>query len=139
MTNEVLFGNQIGIRETPPGQDRPAGTVGVRCILMLAAVTKTSRHGVMSIVNDAVMVLGGWISGHELYGNMVTVFKFELAPKVLPALAERLDAAAIRLDDASRAAIAEAGETAEEIPCALNVTFIHDEPDVKREVPAVPG
>lgn len=108
-------------------------------ILMLAAVTKTNRHAVMAIVNDAVMALGGWIAGHELYGNMVTVFKFDLAPKVLPALAERLDATEIRLDAASRAAIAEAGETAAEVPCSLNVTFIHDEPDMRREVPAVPG
>ena len=108
-------------------------------ILMLAAVTKTNRPAVMAIVNDTVMALGGWITVHNLYGNMVAVFHFELAPGKLAALAERLDAEAIRLDDASRAAIAGPDQTAEGIPCALNVTFIHDEPDVKREVPAVPG
>ena len=49
----------------------------------------------------------------------------------------------IALDDDSATKLNDlgAGERSgdEEVGLTLNVTFIHDEPDLRREVPAVPG
>ncbi len=111
----------------------------MRSILMLAAVTRANRHAVMGLVNDAIMGLGGWVDGHSLYGNMVTVFRFEVDAARLRELETRLDDAAVHLDDASREALAGADPARGDMRCALNVTFVHNEPDVKRPVPAVPG
>ena len=109
-------------------------------ILMLAAVTKINRHAAMALVNDLVVELGGWISGHTLYGNMAAAFHSNLPPARLADFSARLDAAQIRLDESGAAGIdAAARSGSEECRLSLNITFIHGEPDITHPVPAVPG
>jgi hypothetical protein len=59
---------------------------------------------------------------------------------ILQAAIEQSD---VRLDteslDRLTNAISAAPSHDQEIACALNVTFSHNEPDMRREVPAVPG
>jgi hypothetical protein len=56
----------------------------------------------------------------------------------LPALAEALAAAEVRLGSESEEMLrgVEGGEPAQ---CTLQVLFVHDEPDLRRTVLAVPG
>ena len=105
---------------------------------MMSAVTRVNRLAVMLLVNDAVMELGGWITGHQLYGNISAVFRFELPENRLPAFAARMNGAGIRLDTAGLDAAAGNGDATDAVPCSLAVTFIHDEPDRKRTVPRPP-
>jgi len=110
---------------------------------MLSAVTRKDRHQVMTEVNDAVFQLGGWIEGHTLLSNIATVFKLELPFKGLQMFADKLAALQVLLDDDSKEAIATGSDSAREpsVDCrvTLNVTFLHNEPDLRRKVPAVPG
>lgn len=110
---------------------------------MLSGVTRKDRHQVMTEVNDAILHSGGWVEGHTLLSNIATVFKLELPVKGLPVLADKLEPLEVRLDEESRETVAKvtgtAGDPSVEIRVTLNVTFIHDEPDLRRAVPAVPG
>lgn len=112
-------------------------------ITMLAGVTKANRHQVSADINDGVIAAGGWVTDHAFFSNIATTFRVVLPPEGLAQFRDLVTAAGVHLDDDSEAAIAAlvAGKEGlpEEVPASLNVTFIHDEPDLKREVPAVPG
>lgn len=110
--------------------------------LMLSAVTRRNRHDAMAGINDAVIAAGGWIEGHTLFSNIATTFRIELSEARMPGLAEALEALGILLDDESRdrlAALRPTPDKAAQRALSLNVTFIHDEPDLRRDVPMVPG
>jgi len=112
--------------------------------IMLSAVTRVNRHAAMADINDAINSLG-WIEQHVLFSNIQVNFRFHMEAAKLPALAERLDALGVHVDAAASQEIAERVRKAEgkadaaELPASLAVTFLHNEPDMKREVPAVPG
>ena len=112
-------------------------------IVMLSAVTRRDRHQVMAEVNEAVLKSGGWIEGHTLLSNIATVFKLELPARAFQSLADRLAALEVRLDEESRqtllSVVDSAKDPAEDCRVTLNVTFLHDEPDLRRTIPAVPG
>lgn len=117
-------------------------------LLMLSAVTRVNRHTAMRDIDDIVVSCGGWIEGHTLFSNIAATFRFVLPASGLEPFAARLDDAGLHLDAAGLAALAErarsgpADETGlggEEVAGALAVTFVHDEPDLRREIPAVPG
>lgn len=110
--------------------------------LMLSAVTWANRHDAMAGINDAVLAAGGWIEGHTLFSNIATTFRIELPEGRIPALAEALETLGILLDDESRdrlAALRPPPDKGAERALSLSVTFIHNEPDLRREVPMVPG
>ncbi|MEI2384314.1 hypothetical protein [Breoghania sp. JC706] len=110
---------------------------------MLAGVTRTNRHQVSADINDAVMGVGGWIKSHTLFSNIATTFHFALPPDRLSTLRERMIEAGVRLDEESIAKLdaisKEPTSQPDEISASLNLTFIHAEPDLRRDVPSVPG
>ena len=111
--------------------------------VMLAGVTRRNRHEVMSEINDAVSAAGGWIVAHRLFSNIATTFQFALAADRFGDWQARIAMSGVSLDDDSKAAIAAlqslTSAADDEIQASLNVTFIHDEPDLRREIPSVPG
>lgn len=112
-------------------------------ITMLTGVTRANRHQVSADINDGVIAAGGWVSDHTFFSNIATTFRVVLPPEGLGRFRDLVTAAGVHLDVDSEAAIDALLEKQkglpEEIPASLNVTFIHDEPDLKREIPAVPG
>lgn len=109
--------------------------------ITLSAVTRQNRHGVMAEINDAVMASGGWVVNHTLFSNIATVFQLALPPARLAAFADKVNALGVHIDAESWTKIADAAPagSGEEIIVSLTVTFVHDEPDLKRTVPMVPG
>tara|TARA_R110002020_G_scaffold410770_3_gene620429 strand:+ start:2096 stop:2491 length:396 start_codon:yes stop_codon:yes gene_type:complete len=116
-------------------------------LMMLSAVSRSNRHAVLRGIDDIVVSLGGWIEGHTLFSNIAATFRFVLPASALTALAGRVDALGVHIDQAGLATLearsaeeGEAGEAGEaEVAGALSVTFLHDEPDLRREIPAIPG
>ncbi|MDP2149377.1 MAG: hypothetical protein Q8S27_16520 [Hoeflea sp.] len=113
-------------------------------LLMLSAVTRINRHAAMAGIDDIVVACGGWIEGHTLFSNIAATFRFVLPTSGLAGFGARVDALGVHLDAASTEALAArspaAGEAGEaEVAGALAVTFVHDEPDLRREIPAIPG
>jgi hypothetical protein len=90
-----------------------------------------------------VIAAGGWVTDHAFFSNIATTFRLVLVPAGLARFRDLVVAAGVHLDGESEAAIQVLLEKQEglpeEIPASLNVTFIHDEPDLRREIPAVPG
>lgn len=112
-------------------------------IIMLSGVTHANRHQVTAAVNDAVVAAGGWVTDHTFFSNIATNFRMVLPPEGIARFRDLVVNAGVHLDDESDAVIgdliAKEKGLPEEIPASLNVTFIHNEPDLRREVPSVPG
>lgn len=112
-------------------------------IVMLSGVTRQNRHQVMADINDAISAAGGWVSNHSLFSNIAATVHFALSPGRFTTLSQRIAEIGVRLDEESIALLETLPDTPplpeDEINASLNITFIHDEPDLSREVPAVPG
>jgi hypothetical protein len=111
--------------------------------LMLSAVTRRNRHDAMAEINDAVIGAGGWVEGHTLFSNIATTFRTELPMEKIADFVRAIDSLGVHLDTESKHAVAlqeaPGNRRDADVPVTLNVTFIHDEPDLRREVPMVPG
>lgn len=114
-----------------------------RSFLMLSGLTKADRHDVTSAVTDAISATGGWVVNHTMFSNIAIAIQFSLPAQKLDDFQHHIIATDVRLDDDSlaklRAMIKEHAPGSAEISASLNITFIHNEPDLRREVPAVPG
>lgn len=106
-------------------------------ILLLTAVTRVERKLATSLVFETVNRFGGWIDDVQMYSNLMNTIRFTLPGEAFGSLIE-----ALRADDISVDApldLAESGNSAAERMATLQITFIHDEPDLKREIPSIPG
>ena len=107
--------------------------------MMLSAVTRGDRHQTTADIDAAVSSAGGWIVDHALFSNIAASIRFAVPLPGLAELRRRLVAANVGLDEESLAALDACPAGEDEISVTLSVTFVHDEPDLRREIPAVPG
>ncbi|MGI9417941.1 MAG: hypothetical protein ACR2RA_08905 [Geminicoccaceae bacterium] len=111
--------------------------------LMISGVTRADRHQVTAGVNDAISAAGGWVINHTLFSNIAITIQFSLPSPRLDEFRERLVTANVKLDDDSLAEIRTMAEKhfpkPIDVTATLNITFIHNEPDLRREIPAIPG
>lgn len=108
-------------------------------ILMLSAVTRVERHHATSLVLDNVNALGGWIEDVRLYSNIMTNIRLVLKGDAIAALVDRLEAEGLAIDRTEMLTALGNGPGEAEQTLSLQLNFIHNEPDLKREIPAVPG
>jgi len=104
----------------------------------LRGFTRVERLRCVGLVRDAIVGSNGWVTDFHEFSNLSICIEFELPASFLPALAGALAAAEVRLSAESEAMLREAGG-GEQAECTLQVLFIHDEPDMRRTVLAVPG
>jgi len=106
--------------------------------LQLSATTRVQRHDATARAEEIINRCGGWIVDFSLFSNIMTVLRFEVPVARLPELARGLAEADLHLDEPSQTALrAMTGEG--EVFGTLQLTFIHGEPDLRREVPPIPG
>jgi hypothetical protein len=131
-------------------------------VLRLEGVTDEARHEMIGRVERAVSACGGSILDFRQFSNASVCLDFEIAASRLGRLRDALAATGLRLSAASLDALAAASASADaaresaaaaresaagpgasaaaaELPCSLALIFFHDEPDLRIEVPAVPG
>lgn len=110
---------------------------------MISGVTKADRHQVTSAVNNAISAVGGWVINHMLFSNIAITIQFSLPSQRLDEFGDHMIAASVKLDDDSiaklQAKVEKLSPKPLDITASLNITFIHNEPDLRREIPAVPG
>lgn len=82
---------------------------------------------------------GGNVTGTEQLGGLALMLRIELPCEAARTLEIRLGRDGIRLDPASRAALDRAVHAEDEIIGSLLLRFFAHEPDVKIEIPKVPG
>ena len=109
--------------------------------LRLRGTTRIQRNVAAHEVGKAVAGMGGVIVGHTAYSSISLAVRFELPAKWVDHLSGELAGCGIRLDDDSEAALRGFSPASDdsELVASLYLRFVHDEPDLRREVPPVPG
>lgn len=110
--------------------------------LRLDGFTKAERIGMTYSVSEAINQAGAWITDCHLYSNVLICIKFEVPKTKLDKLAAFLQKTGLHLSQESLEQLMPANDSTQkerELVGTLQITFIHNEPDLLREVPAVPG
>ncbi|MCP6757214.1 MAG: hypothetical protein NHB32_00265 [Fischerella sp. CENA71] len=110
--------------------------------LRLDGFTKAERIGMTARVSEAINKAGAWITDFHLYSNILICINFEVPSANLEKLAIFLQQTGLHLSQESLSQLMSANDSAlkeKELVGTLQITFVHNEPDLLREVPAVPG
>lgn len=111
--------------------------------ILIDGITKRERHQVTLEIQEAISAGGGWIEDENFLSNKAVVIRFFTPHRGFAVLRDAIQASDIRLDDESAARLEKAitglPPTDGEVEAAITITFSHDERDIKREIPAVPG
>lgn len=110
--------------------------------LRLDGFTKAERIGMTARVSEAINQAGAWITDFHLYSNVLICINFEVPSTNLERLATSLQETGLNLSQESWKQLTLAIESnleGKELLGTLQITFVHNEPDLLREVPAVPG
>lgn len=112
-----------------------------RQFLQLSGFTRADRIQITDRMSEAINQAGGWITDFHLYSNILICINFEVPLSNLRKLAASLQETGLQLSQESLEQLTPAHDPMlkQELAGTLQITFIHDEPDLMREVPAVPG
>lgn len=99
--------------------------------LVLQAITSQDRHLVARQIQDA-----------RFYSNKMTTIRFTLVAREVPVFVAKLHECGLAIDDLTReegglSTISAQGDV--EISGSIQITFLHNDPDLKQIIPAVPG
>lgn len=118
----------------------------MRKFLRLNATTWEDRHRVIESAKDAIAGNGGWILDFKFFSNVSVMISFELPQQNIMAFRDALSKMELQLSESGLVAIGELAEqetAPAELPACLNatlqITFIHNEPDLRIPVPMIPG
>ena len=100
-------------------------------IVRLSATTEVERNQALSEINAAISRHQGWIVNHTLLSNKAATLIFEMPAAAFGRLAADLTAFGVRVSADSP--LPEGGNG--DGRGIIAITFLHDEPDLKREVP----
>jgi hypothetical protein len=116
--------------------------------LRLNGITRRDRHEMISRVKEAILKGGGFILDFHMFSNLSICLNFEIAVGKIEKLHDALKATGLQLSRESgellvgyskRTEQLEAEAEASEVAGTLEITFIHNEPDLRIEVPPIPG
>jgi hypothetical protein len=90
------------------------------------------RNQALSAASEVISGCGGWIVDHALFSNMAANINFEPPLAATAQLIERLEKAGFSPKVEGDLPEGDTGD----IRGCLMMSFLHDEPDLKRDVPA---
>jgi hypothetical protein len=120
---------------------------GARAYLRINASTREDRIEMTSRVARAIADMGGWVLDFKQFSNVSICINFEIPAKNIGKLHLSIEAMNLRLSRESDESLYRQGRLdngpdavpGETVPGTLQITFIHDDPDLRRDVPAIPG
>jgi hypothetical protein len=92
-------------------------------IVQLCATTSGDRDATTQKIRDGLSEAGAWLTDVHFFSGVQTVFVLELSPDRVRYLESVLRAAGLRLD----------------VHATLAVVLAHGDPDLRHDVPAIPG
>lgn len=108
-------------------------------LLVLSGISKRDPGETLVGVDDAFGEARASITDVHFFSGVHVSFKFEIAPGDLPTLATGLARAGVELDETSLGGLAEATKLEREVQGTLAITLAHGDPDLRQEIPKVPG
>ena len=116
--------------------------------LRLNGITRRERHEMIARVKEAILQGGGFIVDFHMFSNLSICLNFEISAGKICDFSAALKSTELRLTGESNELLADYCQQAEqlsleagasEIAGTLEITFIHNEPDLRIEVPPIPG
>lgn len=120
----------------------------VPSFLLLNGVTRLERHVMISLAGEAILAGGGYVLDFHMFSNAAICINFEVPRGNVERLYSSLKATGLRLSQESHDLLANCcaelnrlggGAEAADVSGTLQIAFIHDEPDLRIEVPPIPG
>lgn len=108
----------------------------------IVAVTGAERQTVVDSIGKTVTEVGGWVDDVNFFSNISISLRSFVPSAQATALGDRLIAVGLKLDPETISELEEVVGTNPadfEFLCSLQVTFFHNEPDLRRHIPSVPG
>lgn len=103
------------------------------------AFTRNPRGEMIAKVRDALIASGGWIIDFHEYSNVSLCLNFEISGQKIPPLLAALRQEGLELTEESQSLQAAKGGESDGVSGTLQITFIHQDPDLIIPVPAIPG
>lgn len=100
-------------------------------IFRIEIITAQERNSAITKVKDVITSVGGWITSHQLFSNTSASISFEVSYRDVDEMIEkleRLDLHPTIINDCAR-------DKDGELRGGVALIFIHDEPELKRDVP----
>lgn len=110
--------------------------------VQLNGFSRSERNEVISSASEAVQKGGGWIEDVHFFSNVAVNLRCGVIAASTTCLIGELNTIGIGLtpDDTAALHRAATGLSAdEELKFSLQITFAHNEPDLRRHIPSVPG
>jgi hypothetical protein len=110
--------------------------------LSIEGVTQHPRHEVIAAVSQAILGAGGFIMDSRFFSNLAVFIAFEIESDKLARLWNALTALPVNFSALPDGLVTESASTVAvgtEINGHLSIRFVHQEPDLRISVPAVPG
>lgn len=112
--------------------------------LRLDGFTKAERIRMTDDVSEAINQAGAWITDFHQYSNILICINFQVPVVKLEKLAAMLQETGLQLSQESLEQLRSAHDSMPkalelELVGTLQITFVHNEPDLLRDIPAVPG
>ncbi len=112
-------------------------------LLRINAVTRADREEVISRVREAMTASGAWVLDVKQFSNVSVCFNFEIPSRNTERLREALVSGELRLTQESNDSFSSVRDRpasdGADVAGTLQITFIHNEPDLRIKVPSIPG
>jgi hypothetical protein len=112
-------------------------------IIKLVTSTKAERLSTIDSINESISQCGGWVDDVHFYSNIAVALRCFIPAERSADFSLGLIELGLVFD--VKAIIEElnlmrpALPAKEDILFSINITFFHDEPDLRRHIPSVPG
>ncbi len=108
--------------------------------LRLNGITRVDRLAMTCRLRQAITDSGGFITDFRQFSNKSICLNFEIESSHVARLHAALLATDLQLSAETEESLESLeGEQGAEVAGTLQATFVHDEPDLRIPVPAVPG
>ena len=107
--------------------------------IRLEGFTRIGRHEMMAKLRDAFQAAKADLLDFQMFSNTAVSLSFEVRGDRLGELGSALFSTGLALDDESVECLRLANSAVEPVSGSLNVTFIHNDPDLRIPVPPIPG
>jgi hypothetical protein len=127
---------------TPTGSAK-AHTATIETVFIhITTSTASERHATLLKGRAQLASAGAWITDFRQFSNVSVCIGFEIDGQFVSTIESSLEKAGIAISRSSLAELRQSATTARAstiVNGTVQITFFHSEPDLKTEIPAVPG